>query len=70
MSGDVDEPDGIAFTDEKGRPLRPCGRPAPPGAPLATAARRLGIARRDYAHPTGERLDAHWLHFNEPLPSA
>ncbi len=29
--GDADEPNGITFTDDRGRPLDSCGRPTPPG---------------------------------------
>jgi hypothetical protein len=65
ISGDADDPDGITFADERGRPIRPCGRPAQPGEPLDAAARRMGIFPAPYAHPSGEPLDAHCVHFDE-----
>jgi hypothetical protein len=69
ISGDADDPDGVTFTDEQGRSIRPCGRPAPPGEPLATAAHRMQIASGGWIHPSGERLDGHWVHFNQPVTS-
>ena len=59
IEGNAEQPDGITFTDATGRTLDPAARPRPPtGPPLEP--------RQPYAHPTGERLDTHWLTF--PLP--
>jgi len=57
ISGDADRPAGIGFTDARGRPLAPCGRPAPPTEPPQTGA---------WTHPTGERLDDRWIDFARP----
>ena len=60
ISGDADDPDGLSFTDHRGRPLTRAG-PAPPG--------QLKIAGT-WAHPSGERLDRRWVHFNRvPQPA-
>jgi len=65
IRGDADDPDGMVFTDERGRPLDRAGRPVPPSLPPEAAARRLGIALGTWSHPTGERLDPHAVHFDE-----
>ena len=67
IAGDADDPDGIVFTDARGRRLTGCGRPAPPRPELADAVERLQLRPTTYVHPTGERLDTRWVHFNEPL---
>ncbi|MEA2687362.1 MAG: hypothetical protein QOE93_2557, partial [Actinomycetota bacterium] len=60
IEGNADEPDGVTVTDEQGRPIDGCGRPAPPGdRPLP-----LG----NWSPPSGERLDAWAVHFNEAAP--
>ena len=66
IEGDADDPDGLVFTDARGRPLAASGRPSPPHGPPQAAARRLGIPTNPYDHPTGERLDDRWVCFNEP----
>ncbi|MFN2503221.1 MAG: HNH endonuclease, partial [Acidimicrobiales bacterium] len=43
MAGNADDPDGVAFTDERGRPLAVCGRPAPPKRSLAAAVSELDL---------------------------
>jgi len=65
IEGNADEPDGLHFTDERGRPLDSSGRPILPGSRFAEAARDLDIPAGAWSHPTGERLDPHWIHFNE-----
>ncbi len=57
ITGNADDPDGMVFTDSAGRRLTGSGRPAPPGDLTFTGA---------WSHPSGERLDPRWLHFNEP----
>ena len=56
ITGDPDRPPahpaGLRFVDEHGRPIGPAARPRPPGALPRTAP---------YKHPTGERLNTHWL---------
>jgi hypothetical protein len=61
IAGNADDPDGVAFTDAKGRQLTGCGRPAPPGDLTCTGT---------WSHPSGERLDPRWVHFREPQPAA
>ena len=59
IEGDADEPDGLVFTDRRGRRLTGCGRPAPPGQlPMAGT----------WVPPSGERLDTRWVYFNPPRP--
>jgi hypothetical protein len=65
IRGDADDPDGVVFTDERGRPLDNAGRPVPPRLPLEQAARRLGIAPGAWSHPTGEQLDPSSVWFDE-----
>ena len=43
IEGNADDPDGVSFTDDRGRPLEASGRPKPPGRPIEEAARDLGI---------------------------
>jgi hypothetical protein len=57
IHGDADDPDGLSFTDRRGRPItrpepRPPDGPAPPG--------------HLYRHPLGERLDTSHLWFPPP----
>ncbi len=66
ISGNADEPDALVFTDHRGRRLGGNGRPVAPRGPYADAARQLGIPEAHWAHPSGERLDPHDVHFNEP----
>jgi hypothetical protein len=65
IRGNADDPDGVVFTDERGRPLDNAGRPVPPRLPLEQAARRLGIAPGAWSHPTGEQLDPSSVWFDE-----
>ncbi len=66
ISGDADDPNGMSFTDERGRRLDSCGRPVAPGEPVERAARGLEIPTGAWSHPTGERFDPRWIHFNTP----
>ena len=61
IAGDADDPEGLEFTDAKGRRLTGCGRPAPPGDGAITGT---------WSHPSGERLDPRWVHFKEPSASS
>ena len=65
IQGDADRPDGVLFTDARGRPLDPCGRPMLPGETLLVAARQLGVPDGAWTHPSGERFDAREVYFNE-----
>jgi hypothetical protein len=57
ISGDADDPDGLTFTDSRGRVLDKAGKPVPP-------ARLEPIG--DWRHPSGERLDPHAVQFSSP----
>ncbi len=61
ISGNADEPDGITFTDVRGRPLASVGRPVPPTEPAT-----LG----NWVHPTGEHLDDDCVVFSPPPGTA
>ena len=65
IRGDADDPDGLVFTDARGRPLRPNAPPAPPRRSLAAAVAELDLPRGGWSHPTGERLDPRWVGFDE-----
>jgi len=64
IAGDADDPDGVTFTDHRGRPLPTCARPRPPTAPLPEAAAGLAIPVGHWAHPPGEDLDVASISFN------
>jgi hypothetical protein len=59
ITGNADHPETLRFSDARGSPIRPCGRPIPPTGPLPQP-------HRPYHHPTGERLNGKWLYFNPP----
>jgi hypothetical protein len=61
----ADNPTGMHFTDEAGRTLDATGRPQPPAQRFDAVASELGIPAGAWSHPTGERLDLHWIHFNQ-----
>lgn len=63
ISGDADEADGVIFTDERGRRMAGCGRPAPPspGQPLPTG---------NWVAPAGEPLEPWAIYFNEPTAAS
>ena len=65
IEGNADEPDGVHFTDERGRTLGASGRPIAPGQRFDAAASELGIPAGAWSHPTGERLDPQWVYFKE-----
>ncbi len=58
VKGDADDPDGLVFTDRKGRRLMGCGRPAPPGDTVITG---------NWTPPSGERLDS-WMVTLDEVP--
>ena len=68
ISGDADDPDGMVFTDERGRRIANCGRPVAPCPPIRNAARRLDIPKGTWSHPGGEPFDPRWVHFDERKP--
>lgn len=53
----------LTFTDHHGRRLDPAGRPRSPGPGDTPAV-------DPYQRPTGERLQAHWVHFQRTDPTA
>jgi hypothetical protein len=61
IEGDADDPDGLVFTDFRGRRLTGSGRPAPPPQLALTAT---------YSHPTGERIDPACVWFRPPPSTA
>jgi len=65
IRGNADDPDGVIFTDHRGRRLASSGRPVPPRQPVETAAHGLGIVTGSWSHPTGERLDPEAVFFDE-----
>jgi hypothetical protein len=58
ITGNADAPDGLAFTDARGSPL--AGAPPPVAPPPGAYIEVTGT----WTHPTGERLDSRWVHFN------
>jgi hypothetical protein len=58
IEGDADEPDGVTFTDDRGRRLDPCGHPVPPGD--------VPPPPGNWVPPSGEPLDPWAIYFNEP----
>ena len=58
IEGNADDPDGVVFTDHRGRRLASCGRPMPSDRPLQGG---------NWSHPTGEHLDPYYVYFNQPL---
>lgn len=58
IAGDADEPNGVVFTDERGRRLQPCGRPVPPGNRPPPPG--------SWVPAPGEPLDPWAIYFNEP----
>jgi len=59
IAGDADDPAGVTFTDERGRPLDNCGHPVPP-----TAAPPPG----QWKPPPAERIDPWPIHLDERIP--
>lgn len=63
ITGDPTRPDGLAFTDHRGRPIHAPPATPPDGAP-AEAARTLGLRTAPYVPATGERFDGRWFAWN------
>jgi hypothetical protein len=57
IAGNADDPGGMDFTDCRGRRLTGCGRPAPPEGITISGS---------WTHPSGERIESRWVHFNDP----
>lgn len=57
MRGNANIPGGLRFYNQHGRPIGPTGKPTLPQRPPPTPAKQ-------YIHPTGERLETRWIHFN------
>ncbi|MGI9032752.1 MAG: hypothetical protein ACR2HY_03510, partial [Acidimicrobiales bacterium] len=51
----------LVFTDARGSPIAPCGRPRPPTEVKATG---------HWVHPSGDTFDPAWVHFNPTPPKA
>ena len=65
ISGNADDPDGMTFTDERGRTLDSTGRPVPPRRAPEETARELGIPSGNWSRPTGRAIDPFWVDFDE-----
>ncbi|MDQ6910212.1 MAG: HNH endonuclease [Actinomycetota bacterium] len=57
ISGNADDPDGLIFTDARGRLVDGAGKPIPP-----PRLEPMG----NWRHPSGERLDPHSVQFSSP----
>jgi hypothetical protein len=57
ISGDADQPGALVFTDVRGSPLEPSGRPSPPGCDPPTPD-------HPYRPPLMGRVDYHWVGLN------
>jgi hypothetical protein len=57
ISGNADDPNGLVFTDARGRVLDAAGKPIPP-----SRLEPIG----NWKHPSGERLDPHAVQFSSP----
>ncbi len=62
IEGNADDPDGVLFTDDRGRRLESCGKARPPGK---DASRPPG----NWVPPSGEQLDPWAIYFNERVPA-
>jgi hypothetical protein len=61
IEGNADAPEGLVFTDQRGRRLTGSGLPAPPDKSPPTGA---------WAHPLGERMDRACVWFRDAPPAA
>jgi hypothetical protein len=59
ITGNADDPNGLAFTDAHGNLIDPAARPIKPTDPPPNP-------KRPYEHPTGERLYKRELFFADP----
>jgi hypothetical protein len=55
ISGNADDPDGLVFTNARGRVINAAAKPKPP--PVLTPA-------GNWRHPSGESLDYAAVYFN------
>jgi hypothetical protein len=62
ITGDADDPHGIAVTDARGSPIPAACAPAPPG--------RLPDRERPYEHPPAGRIDWDWVGLGWAHPNA
>ena len=60
VSGNADKPDGLLFTRPDGSTIRPGPQPIAPSGPLPSPP-----PGHRYTHPTGERIQEKWVHFNK-----
>lgn len=63
VTGNADEPDGLTYTDRRGRPLIRYPTPIPPDEPLP-------MPDQPYTGPTGEPCYLRWVTFNPPRDAA
>ena len=60
IAGNADDPDGLVFTDQRGRKLEPCGAPTPPT--------RLERPLNGYTPPSMGRVDWDYVGLGWPDP--
>ncbi len=65
IQGDADKPDGVTFSDERGRLIEACGRPVPVKS-LQVGVAGLGLPLTKWIHPSGEHLNPKYVQFHEP----
>ena len=61
ITGNADDPDGLTFTDARGRVIDPATRPSEPTRPPPDP-------KVPYEHPLGERLDGRAIMYRDPPP--
>ncbi len=64
IQGDADKPDGVTFSDERGRPIEARGRPVPVKS-LQVGVAGLGLRPTKWIHPSGEHLNPKYVQFHE-----
>jgi hypothetical protein len=61
ITGNADDPDGLVFTDGRGRRIRPCGAPTPPT--------QLARPVDGYTPPLMGRVDWNYVGLGWPDPT-
>jgi hypothetical protein len=66
VAGNPDLPNGMVFTDQRGREITGASRAKPPNGPAEDTAERFGIDGSAWRHPSGEHLDPWCIDFSHP----